>query len=186
MNVRERLLGSDRSQMNLAEAIANDVLRSPDVFADLFDAILDEDANVRERAADAAERVTRGRPDLLVPYRKRLIAEAGAIEEPGVQRYVAMMLPRVKLEPKERAKAIAVLERLLDSPNAAVAGSAMFSLGDFSNDDAILRERMLPRLERIIREGPAALQNRAQRVFARLNSQHTKRRPAPRGRPPRR
>ena len=169
--------------MNSAEAVATDVLRSPDAFVDLFDAMLDENAEIRVRAAAAAERVTRGRPDLLVPFRKRLIAEAGAIDEPAVQRSVAQMLPRVKLEPKERAKAIALLERFFDSPTSAVAGAAMQSLADFANDDAILRERMLVRLDRVLKGGPAALQGRAQRIFAKLNSQHTKRRAAPRTQP---
>ncbi len=177
MNIRDRLQGGDRRQPGNAEAVASDVLRNPERFAELFDAMLAEDPIVRVRAADAAEKVTRGRPDLLVPYRKRLIAEAGQIPQHEVRQHVAQMLPRIKLEPKERAKAIALLETFLDDPNAIVVAAALQSLTDFANDDAILRERMIARLERLVRDGAPAVQTRAGRLLARLSSQHTKRRP---------
>ncbi len=169
--------GGDSRQLGNADAVASDVLRYPDRFGDLFETILDEDPVVRTRAADAAEKVTRGRPDLLVPYRKRLIDEAGAVAQPEVRRSVAQMLPRIKYEPKERSKAVKLLEHFLEDPSAAVVISALRALTDFANDDALLRERMLPRLERLVQRGNPAVQLQGRKLLARLSSQHAKRRP---------
>ncbi len=178
MNVRERLQGGEGRQAGNADAVASDVLRYPERFGELFEAILDEDPAVRMRAAEAAEKVTRGRPDFLIPYRKRLIEEAGAIEQQEVRRHVAQMLPRIKLEAKERAKAIALLEGFLEGANAKVVVASLQALTDFSNDDAILRERTIERLERVVRAGDPAVQLRGRKMLARLSSQHEKRRPA--------
>ena len=177
LNVRERLQGGDRRELGNADAVASDVLRYPERFAELFEAIMDADPVIRMRAADAAEKVTRGRPDLLVPFRKRLIDEAGTIAQQEVRRRVAQMLPRVKLNAKERAKAVALLESFLQDRSAIVVTSALQSLTDFANDDAILRERMILRLERLVSEGEPAIQERSRKMLARLSSQHAKRRP---------
>jgi len=177
LNIPERLQGGDRRQLGNAEAVASDVLRHPERFSELFEAMLHDDPVVRMRAADAAEKVTRGRPDLLVPFRRRLIAEAGAVDQQEVRWHVAQMLPRVKLEPKERAKAIALLERFLEDNSAIVVASSLQSLADFSNDDAVLRERTITRLERFARDGEPAIQARSRKLLARLSAQHAKRRP---------
>ena len=177
--MRERLQGNDRHQLGQADAVASEVLRYPERFEELFEAILDEDPNVRMRAADAAEKATRNRPDLLVPFRKRLIDEAGKVDQPEVQWHVAQMLPRVRLEARERSKAVALLESWLESRSAILVSAALQSLTDFAADDAVLRERMIPRLQTLAARGTPAVQARAQRMLTKLTALHTKRRPSP-------
>ncbi|MEO9171104.1 MAG: hypothetical protein ABI282_03620 [Candidatus Baltobacteraceae bacterium] len=177
MNIRDRLRSDERRQLGNSDSAASDILRHPEGFDELFEAFFDEDPVVRIRAAAAAERATRGRPDLLVPVRKRLIAEAGELPEAEVRRNVAQMLPRVKLEPKERAKAVALLHRYRDDAASTVVLAAMQALTDFSNDDAVLRERMIPILERFSREGNAPAKLRGRQMLARLSSQQNRRGP---------
>ncbi len=177
MNVRERLRKNERRQLGASDSVASDVLRYPERFAELFEAIFDEDAVVCGRAAAAAELVTRGRPDLLVPFRKRLIADAADTDNPEVRQAVARMLPRIKLEPRERAKAVAVLDRYVEDDEPAVRLAAMQSLTDFSNDDAVLRERVVVMLERFSREGSETMKLRGRQMLARLGSQQNRRRP---------
>jgi hypothetical protein len=182
LNIRDRLRGGDRRELDSSDAVASDVLRHPEHFGELFEAMLDEDETVRIRAADAAEKATRGRPDLLVPLRQRLISEAGEAPAPEVRRRVAQMLPRIKLSSHDRAKAVALLERYLKEEHVDVAGAAMQSLADFSNDDAVLRERMIRTFERLARDKTPALAVRGQRLLAKLSSQQNRRRPSPKPR----
>lgn len=178
MNILDRLRGDERRQFGNSDSVSSDILRRPEGFAELFEAFFDDEPAVRVRAADAAELVTRARPDLLVPLRKRLIAEAGEAAQPEVRRNVAQMLPRVKLEPRERAKAVALLQRYLADEHSGVILAALQSLTDFSNDDAVLREKMIPLLERFSREGAnERTKFRARQMLARLNSQQDRRGP---------
>lgn len=177
MNVRERLRGDERRQLGTSDSVSSDVLRHPERFAELFEAFFDEESVVRVRAAQAAEKATRGRPDLLVPFRKRLIAEAGELPEAAVRASVAQMLPRIKYEPAQRAKAVALLQRYLREEDPALVLPALQSLTDFSNDDAVLREKMIPLLQTHARTGSDAVKLRSRQMLARLSSQQNRRRP---------
>lgn len=180
MNIRDRLRGDERRQLGSSDSVSSDILRRPEGFVELFEAFFDEDPVVGIRASDAAEKATRGRPDLLVPFRKRLISEAGEVPAPEVRRNVAQMLPRIKFEPRERAKAIALLQRYLKDQNSDLVLAALQALTDFSNDDAVLREKMIPILERFSREGATeGLKFRGRRMLARLSSQQNRRGPGP-------
>jgi len=169
-SIAERLSGGDRRSLTAIDAVTSDVLRHNDRFGELFDTMLHEDPVVRARAAGAVERITRARPDLLVPFRKRLIAEAGEIEQPDVRRHVAHMLPRVRLDLKDRSKAIALLERYLESTEETVVVAAMSAIGDFAVDDAPLRRRLTPTIERLAASRVPAVEARGKSVLGRFAS----------------
>lgn len=168
--IAERLSDGDRRAMGAADAVASDVLRHNDRFAELFEAMLHDDAAVRVRAAEATEKLTRARPDLLVPFRKRLIDEVGEVAEREVRRYVAQMLPRVRLDVKDKSRAIALLERYLGADDEMVAGAAMGALGDYAFDDYRLRRRFTPLIQKIAVSGSEPMQARAKKVLIRLAS----------------
>ena len=52
---------------------------------------------LRMRAADAAEKITCRRPDLLVACKQRLLDEIAAVPQQEVRWHVAQMLPRLAL-----------------------------------------------------------------------------------------
>lgn len=151
-----------------AGAIATEVLRHNERFVELIDAMVGGDAQLAIGAASVADSITRVRPDLLVPFRARLIDEAGRIAEPGVRTRVALMVPRVKLDPKERSRAMALFDGYLKSDNDDVAIAGLTALGDLATDDATLRKRVTHILERHAKSGSAAMQARAQKILTRF------------------
>ncbi len=165
----ERLIGGDRRSLGTADTIASEVLRHNERFGELFEAMLHPDPIVRVRASDAVEKLTRSRPDLIVPFRKRLIDEVGQIDQTELRRHVGQMLARVKLDPKERSRAIALLERYLTDESSAVTGPAMSALGDFAMEDAHLRRRIAPKIEKLMLGSPA-LQARGKKILMRFAS----------------
>lgn len=174
--IAERLGGGDRRQLGAAEEVATLVLRDNSKFEELFEAMLHEDPVVRMRAADAAEKLTRIRPDLLAPFRKRLIEEVGEVDQHEVRRHVAQMLSHVRLDPKDRSKAVALLQRYLGESNVIVVIEAMQTLVDFAQEDRHLRKRITPIVERMVARGTPAMQARARKLLARLQRAETPRR----------
>ncbi len=166
--IAERLSGGSRRQLGAAEEVASLVLRDNSKFEELFEAMLHEDPIVRMRAADAAEKLARIRPDLLAPYRKRLIEEVGEVDQYEVRSHVAQMLSNVRLDPKERSKATALLERYLRDKNVIVVVESLQTLVDFAKDDRGLRKRIMPIVERMAARGTPAMQSRARKLLSRL------------------
>lgn len=157
-----------------AGAIATEVLRHNERFVELIDAMVGGDAQLAIGAASVADSITRVRPDLLVPFRARLIDEAGPIAEPGVRTRVALMVPRVKLDPKERSRAMALFDEYLKSENDDVAVAGLTALGDLATDDPTLRKRVTHIMERHAKTGSAAMQARAQKILTRFQARAEK------------
>lgn len=151
-----------------AGAIATEVMRHNERFSEVIDALLGGDETIAVRAAAVADSITRIRPDLLVPLRARLIDEAGPLEWPGVRTRVALMIPRVKLDPKERSRAVALFDAYLKSDNDDVAIAGLTALGDLATDDASLRKRVLHIVERHAKVGSTAMKARAEKILARF------------------
>lgn len=149
-------------------AIATEVLRHNDRFVELLDAIASAEEAVAQRAAALADSITRNRPDLLVAHRARLIDEIGPMENSGVRRAAALMIPRVKLGPKERSRAVALFERYMQSEDDTVVLAGLTALGDLATDDAMLRKRVTHVVARYAQSGTPALQARAQKILQRF------------------
>lgn len=169
--IADRLRGGDRRQLGNAEAIALEIARHDEKFGELFEAMLDDDPTVRMRAADATEKVVRTRPDLLAPYRKRLIEEIGEIDQDDVRRHVAQMLSHVRLDLKERSKATKLLERYLQARSVILVVEALQTLVDFSAEDRALRKRITPIVHRLATRGTPAMQARGKKLLVRLSQQ---------------
>lgn len=171
--IAERLSGGDRRHLGASEDVVSLVLRHNEKFGELFDAMLHDDPVVRMRAADATEKLARVRPDLLAPYRKRLIEEVGELDQHEIRWHVAQMLSHIRLDPKERSKATALLQRYLQDTSVIVVVESLQTLVDFARDDRGLRKRLTPIVERMAVRGTPAMQTRARKLLARLQRPNT-------------
>jgi hypothetical protein len=113
----------------------------------VFDAILAPDPVVRMRAADAVEKITRRRPDLLRGLEDRVLTEVAAIDQQEVRWHVAQLLPRLALTPPQRARPIAILRGFLDDDSRIVRTFAMQALADLAEHDEQMRRWVRPHAE---------------------------------------
>lgn len=162
------LSGGDRRSIGASEEVVSLVMRHTERFGELFDAMIHEDPIVRMRAADAAEKLARVRPDLLTPFRARLIDEVGQIDQHEVRWHVAQMLSHVRLTVKERSRAIALLEKYLREKSVIVVVEALQTLVDFAKSDEGLRKRVTPIVRRMATSGTPAMRSRAAKLLTRL------------------
>jgi hypothetical protein len=102
----QMLAGGDRRSIGRSNETAELVLRRPERFAELVECMWDEDAVVRMRAADAAEKVSGVKPELLKPYKRELLGLLAEAEQIEMRWHLAAMVPRLVLTGAERLRAV--------------------------------------------------------------------------------
>jgi hypothetical protein len=165
-----KLGGGDRRSIGRSEEVVADVLADPTLFDLIFDAISNDDPLIRMRAADAVEKITAQRPDLLRPHKHRLLTEFAAIPQQEVRWHVAQMLPRLSLSAAERRQVADIVESYLDDRSGIVRTCAMQALAEVAMKDPELRARVVPLLQRLTRDGTPAMRARGRRLLVALSA----------------
>jgi hypothetical protein len=164
------LKGGDRRSTGNANQIAKLVLSKRKRFAELIQCLWDEDPIVRMRAADAAEKVTVTRPELLNPHKHELLGLLAEAKQIELRWHLALMVPRLALTSAERQRAAASLQRYLEDRSSIVKTFALQGLADLGRQDASLREVARQALEESLRTGTAAMKARARKLMKELKN----------------
>ncbi len=168
-NLLKQLAGRDRRSIGASNRVAAQVLAHPRLFRSVFAGLLDDDPVLRMRCADAVEKVTAQRPDLLLPYKRQLLDRIALVTQPEVRWHVAQMLPRLDLTRLERTRALAILHEYTGDESRIVKTCAMQALADFAEQDQGLRAPVLRQLRRLTHTGSPAMQSRGRKLIARLS-----------------
>jgi hypothetical protein len=173
-SILSRLAGGDRRTIGRSDEVAAAVSKKPRLFAKLITGLWSEDALVRMRAADAAEKVTRANRELLQPYKKELLGLLAEAEEQELRWHLAVMIPRLVMNGKERQRAEALLARYLEDQSSIVRTFALQGLADLARHDANMRARVVETLREATRNGTAAMRARSRKLLARLERAETR------------
>lgn len=163
-----KLSGGDRRSIGRADDVARKISADPKLFLQAFDAVLSSDPVVRMRAADAIEKATRDRPELLQPYKRTILKKIAVIDQQEVRWHVALMLPRLNLTSTEKNLAVSILLDYLEHKSSIVRTCAMQGLADLAMENAQLRTRVIPLLESLTENGTAAMRSRGRKLLARF------------------
>jgi hypothetical protein len=163
-----QLSGGDRRSIGRADDVARKISADPKLFSQTFEAVLSADPVVRMRAADAIEKATRQRPELLRPYKRTILKKIAAIRQQEVCWHVALMLPRLNLTATEKELAVSILLDFLEHKSSIVRTCAMQGLADLAMENAQLRKRVLPLLQSLTESGTAAMRARGRKLLARF------------------
>ena len=167
----EKLRGGDRRSIGRAGEVAADVLADPSLFDVVFDGMAVEDPVVRMRAADAVEKATAERPELLdASHRERLLGDFAGIDQAEVRWHVAQLLPRLDLDDRDVDRAVERLSGFLDDESRIVRVNAMQALADLALAQPRLREPVRGLIEDAMEEGAPAVQARGRKLLAALAS----------------
>ena len=164
------LQGGDRRSIGRADRAAAMVRGNRRLFRQLVCGLWSEDAMVRMRAADAAEKVTRENPRWLAPYRKELLGLLAGSEQPELRWHLAVMVPRLALRAKERQAAIAALHRYLEDRSSIVKAFALQGLAELAGTDPTMRAGVIETLREATRNGTPAMRARGRRLLGRLEA----------------
>ena len=165
----DRLRGGDRRSIGKSNQVAKLILSDPKPrFAELFKCLWHEDPIVRMRAADAAEKITVTRPELLQPHKQELLGLLAETEQIELRWHVALMVPRLALTGPERRRASSALQRYLDDRSSIVKTFALQGLAELARQDANLVESVRSKLEESLRIGTPAMRARARKLLKEL------------------
>jgi len=94
------LSGGDLRSDGMADEVAHFILDNPGAFEDLYAGLTEADEVVRGRAADAIEKVSRSRPDLLVDHLPQIESLARKEQVPLVKMHLAMIFGHLAVYPE--------------------------------------------------------------------------------------
>ena len=164
-----RLLeGSDRRSIGRADQVAAIVAKSLRLFPKLIAGLWSADPLIRMRAADASEKVTRKHPELLIPYKKELLGLMTEATEQELRWHLAVMVPRLPLNAKERQLAISSLNIYLDDRSSIVKTFALQGLADLAQGDPTIQPTVVEILREATRNGTPAMKARSRKLLLRL------------------
>jgi hypothetical protein len=168
--LKELLSGGDRRSLGRSSEAEKIVLRQPQRFAELIQCMWSNNPVVRMRAADAAEKVTVTRPELLHPHKQELLGLLAEAEQIELRWHLALMVPRLELTVGERERAAAGLQRYLEDRSSIVKTFAIQGLADLARQDASLQDTVKRILEESLRTGTAAMKARARKLLKKLKN----------------
>ena len=166
--ILKKLVGGDRRSIGRANEVVEEVLARPALFRALFQGLSADEYVVQMRAADAIEKITRARPGLLIPYKKKLLEIAASAEEKELRWHMAFLLPRLRLAASERAAAVDILYEYLKDSSSIVKTWAMQGLGELGRNDRGLMARVRPLVEELSETGTPAMRARGRKLLKEL------------------
>lgn len=169
--ILQKLAGTDRRAIGNADEVAQEIVEEPELFDAVFSGMFSNESVLRMRAADAVEKASRQRPELLQPYKERLLHGVAAVHQQEVRWHVAQMLPRLRLDAGERAEAVSILESFLRHESKIVAVNAMQALADLALEDEQLHQTLIPKLEHFVQAGSPAVKARARKLLQNLSAE---------------
>ena len=158
------LQGGDRRSKGRVDALAADALHDPGLVGELVEALLDPDELVRLRAADALEKASAERPEILAPHAAKMIGEAADLAQHDVRWHVAQMLPRLRLDVAGLRRAAEVLAVTLQCESRVARVMAMDALVQLAERAPRLRTTARSAVRRAFAEGSPAEKARARRL----------------------
>jgi hypothetical protein len=129
-----------------------------------------DDPLVRMRAADATEKVTRKNPDLLIPYKMKLLKLLPDAEQQELRWHLAALVPRLPLSRRQRYLAASALRLYLQDQSSIVKTCALQALADLAEDEPTMRPEVKKLLCQSLRNGTPAMKARSRRLLRQLDS----------------
>ena len=169
-NILSLLEVGDRRTIGGSNQAAALVCNHPELFSDLIKGLWAEDPRVRMRAADAAEKVTRERPEFLQPHKKELLRLLKEVKQQEVRWHLAVMVPRLLLSAREREIAVSALCRYLEDRSSIVKTFALQGLADLALGDGSIRSEVVGILREAVQKGTPAMKARSRKLLLRLKS----------------
>lgn len=164
------LKGGDRRTTGRSDEVAEMVSQNRKLFPQLIKGLWSEDPLVRMRAADATEKVTRSNHDLLQPYKGALLGLMAEAVQQELRWHLAVMIPRLVLNNKERQLATSSLENYLEDRSSIVKTFALQGLADLAQQDPSIRPGVIDLLRESIRSGTPAMKARSRKLLRHLEA----------------
>jgi hypothetical protein len=166
--ILRKLEGGDRRSIGKADEVVEEVLSTPSIFHDVMEGLTVKDPVIRMRSADVVEKVSAKHPEILKPFKKKILTIAEESHQQEVRWHVARIIPRLMLSPQERCNVVEILFRYLSDKSKIVKTFAMQALADLSLGDVELQHRVIGIIEDMVETESPAVQSRGRKLLKKL------------------
>ena len=167
-NILTLLQGGDRRTIGRSDQVAEMVSGHAKLFPKLIAGLWSAEALVRMRAAQAAEKVTGKHRQLLQPYKDELLGLMAEAQEQELRWHLAVLVPRLELNARERQVAISSSHRYLEDRSSIVKTFALQGLVDLVKDEPGIRSRVIDIVRQATRHGTPAMKARSRKLLTQL------------------
>jgi hypothetical protein len=174
-SIRQMLAPGGRLDAGRAWEVVELVDGRPGKLARLIECLWDDNVAVANRAADALERITRGRPRQAQRWKEPLLGLMTEATEKKLRWNLALLIPRLKLTVPECRRVAAVLNSYLDDRSSIVKTAALHGLADLTLQDPESKPKVLDLLRVAGRSGTAAMRARSRILLKEFESHQRKR-----------
>jgi hypothetical protein len=168
--VREILAPGRRLDCGHACEVAALLLRNPRKTGKVVECLWGEEEGVANRAADALERASSRRPEILSRWKHVLLDRMLDARENKLRWNLALMIYRTPLNATETSRAAAVLRSWLDDKSSIVKTSAMHGLAGLTRWAPSMLPEVLDMLRVLSRSGTPAMRARGRILLKRMEA----------------
>ncbi|WP_020593510.1 hypothetical protein [Kiloniella laminariae] len=166
--LRELLAVGDRKAIGRASEVAFLVRAEPELLSELLGCLKAGDTTVCSHAAHALMQIALEQPDLIQPYRKRLLAETCLVDQWEIQEQLMKILPLLHWTKGEQEAVLNLVRGNLGHKSAIVRTCALQALYDFSRLDRTLLAELKKLLQQMMDSGAKSSQARARKLLKKL------------------
>jgi len=163
-----KLSGGDRRSIGQSNKVASLVLKRPSLFPQLMQGLWNSDPLIRMRAADAVEKVSLHKPNLLEPFKAKILQMLDEATQQELRWHLAQIIPRLRLSKKDRTRAVSALRLYLDDQSSIVKTFAMQAMADIANTNEKLVPEIRELLTSLTKQGTAAMRARGRKLLRHL------------------
>ncbi len=168
-----RLSGGHPNSLGNTVAVVEDVLSDREKLQELYECYFSEDEVVRLRTSSAMKRISKERPDWLLPFVDRFLTDVAKIDQASTQWTLAYLFQT--LGPKLSKKQISAAKHLLKNniethSDWIVLNNTMEVLAEWSHQDPALRQWLRSQLIRLQKDSRKSVARRATKLHQKLNN----------------
>ena len=167
------LKGGDRRSIGRSDEVVAIVSKNQSLFPERMEGWWSLDPVVRMRSADATEKVSRKKTELLLPYKKEFLGLMAEAKQPELRWHLAAIVPRLSLSSKERQRAAFLLSRYLGDHSSIVKTFALQGLAELTLDEPSIRSEVMEILREATRTGTPAMKARSRKLLLHFDATGT-------------
>ncbi|WP_457668660.1 hypothetical protein [Thiolapillus sp.] len=167
-DILDRLRGRDRRSTGNADEVAREIINKAELFEVVFNGIYDDDPVVRMRAADAVEKASKKRPELLAGYSLKIISILKSVDQQEVCWHMAQVSPRLDLSKIEEKQIIELLKRLLSHKSKIVRVSVMDAMASLAERDKVILDEVREIVRTQMKSGAPSILSRGRKLLHKL------------------
>lgn len=171
MGIEESLSGGHPNSLGNTVEVVESVLSDHNLFDELFNCYFSKDEVVRLRVSNAMKRINRTERSLLIPYIQRFLDEVSAIDQASAQWTLAELFLSLRsdMSDEQIRQAESILKHnLVHHHDWIVLNETMRTLGEWAQEDKVIRDWLEPQLVRLSIEPRKSVSKRAQNLLKTL------------------